>query len=84
MVGGGGAGLYAALSKLGSVAFFGAGPVASVMFPYVSRNHSKGKPYKKFFYFSVAIVLVHIAIIVLIIIHPKSALLLRPYTWASF
>lgn len=51
------AGLYAALAKLGSVTFFGAAPVASVMFPLISRNHSKGKSYNRFFYLSLLLVL---------------------------
>ncbi len=51
------AGLYSALAKLGSIAFFAAAPVASVMFPHISRNHSKEKPYSKYFYLSCLLVL---------------------------
>ncbi|QQG47055.1 MAG: oligosaccharide flippase family protein [Candidatus Woesebacteria bacterium] len=41
------AGLYAALSTLGKIVYFGASPVASVMFPYVSGKHSRGEKYIK-------------------------------------
>jgi len=51
------AGLYAALAKLGSVAFFGAAPICSVMFPFIARNHSKGEPYNKLFFISILLVL---------------------------
>lgn len=39
------AGLYAALSTLGKIVFFGASPVAQVMFPHVSKKHTKGEKY---------------------------------------
>ena len=51
------AGLYAALAKLGSIAFFGAAPIASVMFPIVSRKHAIGEQYNKVFYLSFLLVL---------------------------
>lgn len=46
------AGIYAALSGLGKIIFFGAGPVSAVMFPLVSKRHSRGEPFKKLFLFS--------------------------------
>ncbi len=65
------AGLYAAISKLGSIAFFATGPIASVMFPYISRNHSRGEPYDRFFYLSIILVLViSIPIVVLYKVAP--------------
>lgn len=36
-------GLYAAMSFLGRIIFFGVSPVTAVMFPIVARNHSKGE-----------------------------------------
>jgi O-antigen/teichoic acid export membrane protein len=47
------AGIYAALSTLGKIIFFGAAPVSVVMFPMVSKNHSLGKSTKKIFLLSV-------------------------------
>lgn len=43
------AGIYASLSTLGKIIFFGASPVASVMFPMVSKRHSAGLSYKRIF-----------------------------------
>lgn len=41
------AGIYAALSTLGKIILFGAGPISAVMFPIVAQRHSKGKGYRK-------------------------------------
>lgn len=46
------AGLYAALSNLGKIIFFGAGPISAVMFPLVSQRKAKGEKYKKIFLYS--------------------------------
>lgn len=46
------AGLYAALSTLGKIIFFGAGPIASVMFPLVTKKQVSGDSYKKVFFYS--------------------------------
>lgn len=43
------AGLYAALSNLGKIIFYGAAPVASVMFPLVSKRFSQGQNSRKIF-----------------------------------
>lgn len=51
------AGLYAALAKLGSIAFFGAAPIASVMFPLISQKHSRGESYNRLFYLSFLLIL---------------------------
>lgn len=45
-------GIYAALSTLGKIIFFGSGPIAAVMFPLVSSRNSKGQKYVKIFLFS--------------------------------
>lgn len=47
------AGIYAALSNLGKIIFFGAGPIASVMFPIISNRYSRGEQYKKIFLYSI-------------------------------
>ena len=65
------AGLYAALAKLGSIAFFGATPVASVMFPLISRKYSKDESYNKVFYLSLLLVLaISISVVALYKIFP--------------
>lgn len=46
------AGIYASLSTLGKIIFFGAGPIGAVMFPLVSERSSKGENYKKVFIYS--------------------------------
>lgn len=50
-------GLYAALSVLGKIIFFGASPIAVTMFPLVSEAHAKGESYKKIFHTSVVFIL---------------------------
>ncbi|MDO8638371.1 MAG: oligosaccharide flippase family protein [Candidatus Daviesbacteria bacterium] len=44
------AGIYAALSTLGKIIFFGTGPIAAVMFPLVSRRKATGQNYRKIFF----------------------------------
>lgn len=51
------AGLYAALSTLGKIIYFGAGPISSVMFPIVSKKHSLGEEYKRIFLYSLLLVI---------------------------
>ena len=46
------AGIYASLSTLGKIIFFGAGPIGSVMFPLVSQRKAKKQSYKKIFILS--------------------------------
>ena len=46
------AGIYASLSTLEKIIFFGAGPVGAVMFPMISKRHSIGAGYKKIFLLS--------------------------------
>lgn len=46
------AGIYAALSTLGKIIFFGTGPISAVMFPLVSQREAKGQNYKKIFKYS--------------------------------
>lgn len=43
------AGIYASLSTMGKIIFFGAGPIASVMFPLISQRKSREQSYKKIF-----------------------------------
>ena len=46
------AGIYASLSTLGKIIFFGTSPIASVMFPLVSKKQSKGEGYRIIFIYS--------------------------------
>lgn len=46
------AGLYASLSTLGKIIFFGTGPIGSAMFPIVSQRHARGLKYGKVFIYS--------------------------------
>lgn len=46
------AGIYAALSTLGKIIFFGAGPISAVMFPLVSQRNARGQTHKKIFIYS--------------------------------
>ncbi|GAG83389.1 unnamed protein product, partial [marine sediment metagenome] len=43
------AGIYASLSTLGKITYFATLPIGAVMFPYVSKRHSKGYGYRKIF-----------------------------------
>ena len=71
----GDAGVYAALAKLGSIVFFGASPIASVMFPLVSKRYAKSEPYKNLFYMSISFVAITaVAIIVLYKLVPELIL----------
>lgn len=46
------AGIYASLSTLGKIIFFGAGPISAVMFPLVAKRNSKGESYKNIVIYS--------------------------------
>lgn len=46
------AGIYASLSTLGKIIFFGAGPIGAVMFPLVSQRKARGQGYRKIFILS--------------------------------
>lgn len=46
------AGIYAALSTLGKIIFFGVGPIGAVMFPIVAQRQAKGGDFRKIFMYS--------------------------------
>ncbi len=46
------AGIYAALSNLGKIIFFGAGPIGAVMFPLVAKRNALGQNYRQIFIYS--------------------------------
>ncbi len=51
------AGIYASLSVLSRIVFFGATPIAQVMFPLVAKKYAQGSTYKNIFYLSLVLVL---------------------------
>jgi len=50
------AGIYAALSNLGKIIFFASQPITHVMFPIVSKKHSKKEKYLTIFFLSLFVV----------------------------
>lgn len=69
------AGLYAALSTLGKIIYFASSPIASVMFPLVSKKRSFGEPYHKIFIASLLItVLTSGAIVMLYWLFPHTVI----------
>ncbi len=69
------AGIYAALSTLGKIIFFGAGPISSVMFPLVSQRQAKGENFKKIFIYSfIATTFFALSILTVYWIFPEIAL----------
>lgn len=69
------AGIYSALSTLGKIIFFGAGPIGAVMFPLVSQRKAKGQPYKRIFIYSfLATLFLSVCIIMLYYAFPAFAI----------
>lgn len=69
------AGIYAALSTLGKIIFFGTGPIGAVMFPLVSQRNALGKPYKKIFLYSLlATLLLSLGVLSIYFWIPKLAI----------
>lgn len=69
------AGIYASLSMLGRIIFFGAGPIGAVMFPLVSQRQSRGQNYQKIFFYSLVLTSA-LALVVLTVywVFPKLAI----------
>ena len=71
------AGLYAALSNLSKIIFFGTAPVVSVMFPMISKKHAQGEDYNKIFIFSLLMVgFISIGVSVGYLLFPEFAIML--------
>lgn len=69
------AGIYAALSTLGKIIFFGAGPIGTVMFPLVSNRSVRGHAYKSIFNYSLlATILLIIVMLILYWLLPDLAI----------
>ena len=68
------AGLYASLSTLGKIIFFGTGPIGSVMFPIVSQRHAKGLTIKRIFLYSFfATAAISLSILIVYLLFPRFA-----------
>lgn len=68
------AGLYASLSTLGKIIFFGAGPIGSVMFPIVSKRQARGLNVKKIFLYSLfATTALSLSILMIYLLFPRFA-----------
>jgi len=70
------AGVYASLTVLGRVVFFGVSPITQVMFPIVTKRHTDGEPYKKVLYASLLLVLAFsVAVTVFYLLVPEIPIL---------
>lgn len=68
-------GIYASLSTLGKIIFFGTAPISSVMFPLVSQKNAKGENYKKIFIYSfITTALLAVSILVIYGLFPQLAI----------
>lgn len=66
------AGIYGAISTLGKIIFFGAGPIGAVMFPLVARRQSRGEDHKRIFVYSFfATMLMSVAVLLIYWIYPS-------------
>lgn len=69
------AGIYASLSTLGKIIFFGAGPIGAVMFPLVAKKQSRGENYVKVFNYSLLLtIILSVAITVVYWLFPEIAI----------
>lgn len=71
------AGIYAALSNLGKIIFFAAGPISAVMFPLVSSRQANGYGYKKIFIYSfIFTAILSLTILTIYLLFPGLAIFL--------
>lgn len=69
------AGLYAAVSKMGQIIFFGSGSIGTVMFPLISKKQSQGKNYHEIFIYSLSLTAVlSLAILLFYYVAPDLAI----------
>lgn len=72
-------GIYAAVSMLGKIIFFGAGPIAAVMFPIVAQRKTKGENYQKVFMVSLLLTsILSLTILLIYWLKPQAAIRLLP------
>lgn len=71
------AGFYAAISLLGKIIYFAVSPIASAMFPIVSKRKARNEKYLKIFFTSLAVTVgISLVVVVLYYFFPKLAILL--------
>lgn len=69
------AGIYASLSTLGRVIYYGAAPIGAVMFPIISSKYSQGKKYLRYFILSLLLtVFVCLTVVVGYLLLPRIAI----------
>ena len=69
------AGLYASISTLGKIIFYGSAPVGAVMFPIVAKKYSLGQNYKKIFLLSLFLTSLLVGLVLLIyFLFPKLSI----------
>lgn len=69
------AGIYASLSTLGKIIFFGAGPIGAVMFPLVSRKNAKKENHTRIFTYSfLATILLSVGVLFIYWFFPEVAI----------
>lgn len=69
------AGIYASLSTLGKIIFFGSGPIGAVMFPLVSQRSTRGQSYKRIFLYSfLTTAFIAISILLVYWLFPQAAI----------
>lgn len=68
-------GIYASLSTLGKIIFFGTSPISSVMFPLVSKKSARGENYRKIFIYSfITTILLSVSILLIFAFFPQIAI----------
>lgn len=69
------AGIYASLSTLGKIIFFGSGPITAVMFPLVAQKSARGENYAKIFLYSLfATILLSVSVLLVYWLYPSLAI----------
>lgn len=77
------AGLYAAVSKMGQIIFFGTGSIGAVMFPLISKKQSQGKNYYDIFIYSLLLTAV-LSLAILLFYYVASDLAINLLLGASY
>lgn len=60
------AGIYASLSTLGRIIFYGTGPIAAVMFPMIAKRYSNKQKSEKIFYLSLLLTFALSAVVLMV------------------
>lgn len=69
------AGIYASLSTLGRIIFYGTGPISAVMFPIIAKRYSQNQSINKVFFLSLALtLLMSFAVLFVYYLFPKIAI----------